>query len=51
MHPIWFIVIGLAGIAVYTLIAYCVVFAVWYVVEWFKDLLSKYNQPKKGGKR
>ena len=51
MHPIWFVVIGLVVIAVYTIIAYCVVFAVWYVVEWFKDRLSHEKQSKKGVKR
>ena len=51
MHPIWFVVIGLVGIAVYILIVYFVVLAVWSIVEWLTYRIFGERKPKKGGKR
>lgn len=40
MHPIWFIVIGLAGIAAYIIVMHFIVLGIWTLCRWIKNLLN-----------
>lgn len=46
MNPIWFVVIGLAGIAAYTATVHAIVSAIFRLKAWLTE--RKNNQLKKG---
>ena len=45
MNPIWFVVIGLVGIAAYTALVYAIMFAVFLFREWMIE--RKIDKSKK----